>query len=138
MSEQDHAKEQAKAQIDSICEIMTAWELAKDEGEALWEGEQVDEDYLQERIQEDPLEVTVRSNWHSPGADKADYAEFNILLCTGGPACRIIGDLGPYCQPESADVEYQDWGTPWTKYRDTTQEQDELILEYCQQFCFEG
>ena len=41
--------------------------------------------------------------------------EFEILLCTGGPACRIVGDLDESCQPSSARIEHQDWGTPWTE-----------------------
>lgn len=64
-------------------------------------------------IQEDPLEVTVRSGWHAPGQD-SDPEEYCILLSTGGPASRIIGELDQFGNPETARLEVQDWGTPWT------------------------
>jgi len=44
------------------------------------------------RIQEDALSVEVRSGWQSMG-DTLEASEFCILLSTGGPAVRIIGDV---------------------------------------------
>jgi hypothetical protein len=68
----------------------------------------------QTAIQEDPLEVTVRSGWRAPGADRdARPEEFRILISTGGPASRIVGTLDAFGQPETARLEMQDWGTPW-------------------------
>lgn len=78
-------------------------------------GDYDDEDDARQRISEDPLEVTVRSGWVSVGEDmEAD--EFQILLCTGGPAVRILGELDQHGYPCRAWMEYQDWGTPWTQY----------------------
>ena len=65
-------------------------------------------------IQEDPLSVQLRSGWHSLGEESEDE-EYEILLCMGGPACRIIGELGEYNSAASACLQYQDWGTPWTE-----------------------
>jgi len=31
-----------------------------------------------------------------------------ILLCTGGPVVRIVGDLSQHHEPDSARLEYQD------------------------------
>ena len=87
-------------------------------------------------VQEDPLSVEVRSGWYSFGPDAdAKPAEFCILLGTGGPASRIIGDLDEYGQPENPRFEYQDWGKPWTEARPTP-EQDETMLEYARHFYF--
>jgi hypothetical protein len=77
-----------------------------------------DTDEAQQRIHEDALSVQVRSDWHTPNEPGGtDPAQFEILLCTGGPAVRIVGDLDQYSQPERARIEHQDWGTPWTEYR---------------------
>lgn len=73
------------------------------------------EDEAQERIRQDALEVKVRSEWHYPGDEDVKPDQFYILLCTGGPAIRIIGELDEYGQPVRAWLEYQDWGTPWTE-----------------------
>lgn len=74
-----------------------------------------DEDDARQRIEEDPLSVEVRSGWYDPCGDKPDPDEFQILLCTGGPAVRIMGELDRG-EPVRAWLEYQDWGTPWTQY----------------------
>lgn len=94
-----------------------------------------DDDKAHERIQEDALSVEVRSDWYTPGesADSAP-AEYCILLTTGGPAARIVGDLDRR-QPTRARFEYQDWGQPWTE-AETTSEEDDLLLQYAQHFYF--
>lgn len=132
----ERAKSQARAQIDTLVEMMSALTKAQDEGEAEYDGEMCDEDYIRERISEDPLSVQVRSDWHTPG-DEGESVEFEILLCTGGPAVRIIGELREnYNEPESATVQYQDWFTPWVDYSETTEEEDKAILRYCQHFYY--
>jgi DNA-binding transcriptional MerR regulator len=92
-------------------------------------------DEAREAIQNDALDVQVRSAWYNPCAsDESDPSEFMILLCTGGPAVRIMGELDDYLQPKRAWLEYQDWFQPWTEApgiidRDT-------LLTYCAQFYF--
>lgn len=54
-----------------------------------------DEDDVRRAIEEDALSVQVRSGWHSPG-EKLEAAEYEVLLCTGGPAVRIVGALNRY------------------------------------------
>lgn len=78
-------------------------------------GDCTDEDEARDRIMEDPLEVQVRSDWTNPG-EELTPSEFMVLLCTGGPAVRIVGELDQYGEPCRAWLEYQDWGTPWTQY----------------------
>ena len=99
-------------------------------------GDFAGDDDARRRIEEDPLSVQVRSDWHSPGEDPTDAGgQFELLLCTGGPACRIIGELDESCEPRTARIEHQDWGTPWTDYPLTGEEED-AVLAYCRCFCF--
>jgi len=72
-----------------------------------------------QHLRELPLSVEVRSDWHDYG-DPADLkpVEFQILLCTGGPAVRILGRFEEFWGshgPTAAWFEHQDWGTPWTE-----------------------
>lgn len=156
--EPDYAKEQAQAQYESICEMVAALDVDYDRLEELrterdglteeelrdWPdsgelsemedaaGDCKSQDDAQERIQEDPLSVQVRSDWVNPGEDM-EACEFEILLCTGGPAVRIRGELDDFKEPISARIEHQDWGTQWTPYHGAEQA---TLLAYCQQFYF--
>ena len=93
-----------------------------------------DEEEACERIREDALDVQVRDGWHAPGVTN-DAEEFFILLCTGGPAVRIMGEFDEHGEPSRARLEYQDWGTPWALYHTQGTEHDAL-LTYCRQFYF--
>ena len=94
-----------------------------------------DEDEARDRINEDPLSIEVRGGWHCPGMeDDNKPVEFKILLCTGGPACQIIGDLSEYGDPESARLQFQDWFEPWRELHIDSDEEEEILLKYCQQF----
>jgi hypothetical protein len=64
--------------------------------------------------------------------------EFEILLCTGGPAVRIVGTLDQHNEPASARIEYQDWFTPWTPWRSRAANAEGILLAYCQTFYFGG
>jgi hypothetical protein len=97
-------------------------------------GECKNADEARERIQEDALEVQVRDDWHSVGETDNTPQEFYILLCTGGPAVRIMGELDEHQQPSRAWIEYQDWSTPWTEYHGA--HDSAALLTYCQQFFF--
>jgi hypothetical protein len=98
-------------------------------------GDCENEEQARERIQHDALEVQVRSDWHNPGEEHNTPSEFYILLCTGGPAVRIMGELDNHLQPSRAWIEYQDWATPWTEYHGENFDSDAL-LTYCHQFFF--
>lgn len=89
----------------------------------------------EQAIREDTLSVTVRSGWYSPGVrEDSEPAEYEILLCTGGPACRMIGELDRG-QPTSARIEVQDWFTPWTEWRGDGWN-EKIALEYACAFYF--
>ena len=92
------------------------------------------EDKAQEAIQEDPLSVQVRSGWQNLG-EPLTAAEYEILLRTGRPAVRIIGDLDQYGQPDRARLQHQDGGAPWQEYS-THGEDNATILAYAQELFY--
>lgn len=94
-----------------------------------------DADRARQAIEADALSIEVRSDWYNPGSMDATPAEYNILLGTGGPASRIIGELDEHCQPESAHFEYQDWFKPWTEARLSSSD-EAVLLKYAQAFYF--
>lgn len=128
-SEQDDiATEEARA-------ALAAWD--EENGEELSElvkaaGDCESREAAEQWIQEDPLSVEVRTGWYTPGGE-AEPEEFNILLGTGGPAVRIIGDLGMFNVPSSATLQVQDWFTPWTDYRGGDRD---TLLTYARAFYF--
>lgn len=109
--EQDRAKRQAEAQFESIKEMVVKAASENDE-----EREQAEQE-----ISEDALSVEIEKH-------------YIILLCWGGPACRITGILDEHNEPETATLQYQDWGTYWTDYDCD----EETLLKYARQFYFEG
>jgi hypothetical protein len=109
-----NAKQQGQAQFDSIKEMVLDLERA-DEGDKV--GFAAVEE-VRERIYEDALSVEVRSDWYVPGdRSRHDVAEYRILLCTGGPAVQIIGELNEHGEPETARLQVRDWFQPWTDMR---------------------
>lgn len=107
-------------------------------GSIEWMREHLDDEDARERISsEDALEVSVRSDWYAPGDSSAvKPTEYKILLGTGGPATRIVGELDEYGQPTNAKFEYQDWFKPWTAANDLSDEEEATLLEFAQQFYF--
>jgi hypothetical protein len=62
-----------------------------------------------------PLSVLIRSDWHEVGAESTG-SEFEILLSTGGPAVRVLGDLDSYSEPYRPGLQFSDWGVDWTDH----------------------
>jgi hypothetical protein len=120
----DGGLSQAIAQFHSIVEMVSALRKADkaDDCRAI--------DDARETIEQDALSVEVRTGWYSPHSRDADKApaEYTILLCTGGPAVRIRGELSEHCEPESAFIEYQDWFTGWTRWHPGNSDNVESIL----------
>lgn len=136
----NHAEQQARAQLRGIRELLAAldldWErleelkaeeldaekegrqMPDDDSAELWElreaaGEYRSQEDAEEAIYNDPLSIQYRSGWADSPEDMTPE-EFSILLCTGGPAVRIVGEFNWDGTPHRAWLEYQDWGTPWT------------------------
>lgn len=124
-NENEQAKEQAKCQLEVIEDLIQTLQGSTDDDER---------EALETEIYEGPLSVQVRSSWHDV-EDNAKDTEYELLLCTGGPACRIVGGLGKYNEPDNAKLEYQDWFTPWIEYA-LTSEQEETLLKYARMFYY--
>lgn len=107
------AEEQARCQYESIVEAVKF----------------LDED---DCWAECPLSVQVRSDWGDPGAELPP-AEFEILLCTGGPAVRLIGELDSHFCPTSAVLQHSDWFEPWS---DWPHADPKILVRYASQFFF--
>ena len=101
----DHAKDNAAGWMESISEMVETLNSTEDQ----------EHDDAYTRINESVLEIAIRSDWTTPGV-KLKPTEFMLLLTTGGPTLRLRGNLDQYQEPETAYLEYQDWGTPWAEY----------------------
>ena len=154
----DGAKEQAKAQLDDVIAMVARLKHCQEcdsencdltdeeilpglnlryEGKPATDEERAeyhDENRAREAITENALSVEVRSEWHTPD-DKDNCGEYRIMLCWGGPAVQITGDLDEHSQPCTATIQYQDWFREWTNYP-TTNTQDEALLAYAREFYF--
>ncbi len=126
----------AKQDLIAFDESEDGQELAKLESLADCDGFG-DEDAARRIIDERPLSVEVRSDW-IPAGDMSqsghEPVEYCILLGTGGPASRIVGDL-ENCQPKNAIYQHQDWGKPWTAAQ-LSSDEEETLREWAAQFYF--
>lgn len=125
----NNSLQQAQAQIDWISDAMRRYREAQAaDGYA-------DMESIEQEIYEDPLEISVRSMW-TPLGQEMQADEFRILLCTGGPAVQIVGDLDEHgCVYGNPRIEHQDWFEGWKTYP-LTDEQQEALLAYCNVFNF--
>ncbi len=128
-TETNHARDNATGKLATICEHIAALIAAHDaeDDDAI--------DAAQTAIHEAPISVEVRSGWYSPGDASPEPEEYRILLTWGGPAAQIAGQLDTHGQPDTARLEYQDWGTPWTPLPLTEEERAD-VLTFAQQFYF--
>ena len=134
-TEKDGAREQAKCQLESIREMVRNLRTARLTPDSAR--------FLACTLSRYTVcgAFEVREDWHAPGGD-ADQ-EYRLLLCTGGPAVQVVGDLNKYHEPETAKLQYQeklqyqDLFTEWTDYPlDSDEEAD--VITYAQCFCFAG
>lgn len=137
---QQQAEAYAKTALENIREMLDKLEHSREcddseNCEHANDEEWHDEDGAERAIDEDPLSIEIRTDWHTVGAEDIDPGQYRILLTTGGPAAQIIGDLDGHHQPESARFQYQDWFKPWTE---VILDSDDYatLLEYAQRFYF--
>lgn len=132
--EDDNAKQQAKAQLESILEMVETLEVASKRYDELSDCEPLEA--AREAITNDALSVETRTAWMPVGyPDRKSPEEFRILLCTGGPAVQIVGELNEHGEPHIAMLQYQDWFTPWTNYPLTLAD-EKIVLVYASQFYY--
>lgn len=128
--EKNHARDQAAAQyenmVDMLADLEHAQECDEQDEQCPSNENNHDEEKARQAIEEDALEVAT-------GQDFNGTRTYMILLCTGGPAVRIIGELDEFDNPDTAIMQYQDWGTPWTEFRPAEQS---TLLSYAQNFYF--
>ena len=138
IEEAQRAYIEAHAQLESIRELVTCLDHACTCDDAACGADcPHDEDEAREAITDDVLSVEVRTDWHTVGAvEAAKPTHYRILLCWGGPAVQIVGTLDQYNQPDSAQLQYQDWFTAWTNYPLTDDDQ-QVLITYAQQFYFD-
>jgi len=125
MKNEEHARSQAEGKLKSIMALM----------DKVHHAEYHDMDAIEEEIFNSPLSVEVRSDWATPGKDLVPM-NYRLLMTTGGPAVKITGSLNEEGMPETAELEYQDWGTPWTTYP-LNSEELQAILEFAQYFSYQ-
>ena len=94
------------------------------------------QDELRESVLNSALSVEFRSGWYSSPEDETKAEEFKILLSTGGPALRVIGELDDY-GPVNPKLQFQDWGTPWIDF-EITEDQQKALNWFCNCFYFGG
>jgi hypothetical protein len=95
--------------------------------------ESLDPDDARQQLLDMPLSLQVRSGWTDLG-ETLRPEEFEILLSTGGPAVRIVGDLDQNGEPTSARLEAQDWFTRW--FEVFAPHVHTTALEFARQFYF--
>jgi len=135
---ENHAADNAARWADSIEATYEAWQFCQDDSmegrdispeakktlrEHGYDGTNKSEilEAIEEEARESILSLEVRSGWHSPGQCDGPE-EFCLLLSTGGPALRLIGDLTQHGIPHRCRLEHQNWFTPWTEYHGGTSE----------------
>jgi len=132
-TKQNHALQNAKGHIESIVANFEDFTFL----ESLQVTTQEDEnklDEIRESINNSALSVEFRSGW-STNSEKLEVEEFKILLTWGGPALRVIGDLDQYKQAENIKLQFQDWGTPWTDFQ-LSENQENALNWFCNCFYF--
>jgi len=103
----NHALTNCKGHLETIVELYMLRDLDDD-----------DRDIIQEAT-DMALEVCWKSDdWQAVG-DKEGFSptKGRVLLTTGGPACQVVCDLDGDIASDP-EIQYQDWGTPWTSHYD--------------------
>lgn len=110
-----------------IEDMIDRLEAARDEDD--WEVTEA----VETEIHEYPLSIELAGK--APIGQQIKPDRFEILLSTGGPAVRIVGELNDYGEAESATIEAQDWFKPWTA-AGHQEIDDDKVLAFCNCFYF--
>ena len=122
----------AETNADKAFEVM--YGDRKEVQKCKWCDEEIDTDRINDLVSEQPVEVSTRSDWES-NSEEYEASEFNILLCTGGPAVRIFGS----CEDgyaENIELQHQDWFTPWETVHSLSDNQKDAMEWFCNFFVY--
>ena len=119
----DNSRRQAEVQLTTIKEMLQAVENATDD----------EREAAEQAIYDDPLAVDVRSGWVNVWTTEFEPVEYRVLLCTGGPAVQLEGELDDRNQPYNVQLQHQDWFEPWQTVP-LTAEDTETLLTYVRHF----
>jgi len=133
LKEKNHALQNAIGHIESIVKDYERLSYLESLNPTTCEEEEEIEQ-IKESILNSALSVEFRSGWTSNPND-IELEEFKILLTWGGPALRVIGELNQYKEPENIKMQFQDWGTCWTDF-EITENQQEALNWFCNCFYF--
>ena len=120
----DNSRHQAEVQLTTIKAMLQAVENAADDDER---------EAAEQAIYDDPLAVDVRSGWVNVWTTEFEPVEYRVLLCTGGPAVQLEGELDDRNQPYNVQLQHQDWYEPWQTVP-LTAEDTETLLTYVRHF----
>ena len=132
-TKENHALTKCIAQLETIKELYRQYK----ENDSAFVSNLDTEEAIVQKAREEALSVEFKSGLTS-NAEEMEPEEFKILLSTGGPACQIVGkiDYGS-CEPIDIEIQYQDWGTPWTTLEISYHHDDYQALEwFCNCFYF--
>jgi hypothetical protein len=131
--EQDHAEYNADGWAQNIIEMIDTRAAAMaDDGSELGAQDRIER--AEQAINDSVLSVMVCNGWRQPGGDNGEAEEYEILLTTGGPAARIYGSLDANGEPETAELQVQDWFRPWTRSKNPITQ--DTLLEFARCFYF--
>ena len=124
-----------KVQEIGLCYYMDIKALMKRLSDANNTDDSTDDfDDIYDEVMNRPLELSVRNReWRQLGEGVVHPDQYNILLATGGPAVRIIGELENN-EVITARLEVQDWFQPWTQFQISESPE---IFDFANLFCFE-
>lgn len=118
-----HAEEQARFK----------WKMILEKMDVVDGGDSKESEEMIDSVREEALDVCVSAPDWRPVSTPAVDTTYRILLCTGGPAVQVTGDLDENMEPVSARLESQDWGTPWVEYRKAD---EAILIEFARCFYF--
>jgi hypothetical protein len=123
-----HAEQNAEGWSDEITAAWEAYHFCQEQGDGRYLSTEAkamlkehgydgtNHDTVADAIHNAMLEAPLEISRPSEDPDDDETYGFCILLSTGGPALRIVGELNQWQEPARCWLEIQDWGTPWTRH----------------------
>jgi hypothetical protein len=81
--------------------------------------------------------IAVQSGWTAP-SNPLEAEHWRIDLSGGGPAVRLVGNFAQHGYATDAELQYQDWGTPWLEFRLLNDIERKAVSWYANTFYWPG